>query len=279
MNRGMKPWLLLAALPLLGGCVALADYGQDPYAVRYQQPAYPGWWGQDAASVNIFFGALGPYGRWDRHPGFGQVWYPGGLGRGWQPYSRGHWANDPRYGRRWVSHDPFGFATDHYGRWNRDPARGWYWVPGTRFQPGWSAPPPGWRPPATNYTGWRPPVTNETGRRQPVTNETGWRQPVTNNPGWRSRADRPANRPRADRPANRPPRMDQAGSRPPRADQAGNRPPSADLAASRPPPADLAGSRPPRVDRPASRPPRAAPPASSARISPRDTTGGPVRED
>jgi hypothetical protein len=32
------------------------------------------------------------YGRWDRHPEYGTIWYPSTVAVGWAPYRHGHWA-------------------------------------------------------------------------------------------------------------------------------------------------------------------------------------------
>lgn len=249
----MKPWLLLAALPLLGGCISLADVGEDPYAQRFEQPAHPGWWGRDAASVDIFFGSLGPWGAWQSHPGFGRVWFPHQVGAGWHPYWNGHWRADPRFGRRWVSHDPFGFATDHYGQWQRHPTRGWFWIPGTQFQPGWTAPPPGWRP---RPAGWYPPASSRPGDRSPIAVAPGDRPDV-----WRpgdARRDRQSGRPGRPRGSGWQPAPQEAGFAP-----AG--PSGAEQPAYRPAP----DSRPARAERPYTAPGRAERPyAAPARAEP-----------
>ncbi len=36
-----------------------------------------------------------------------------------------------------MSDDPWGWATDHYGRWFYDPDYGWVWVPGYEWAPAW----------------------------------------------------------------------------------------------------------------------------------------------
>jgi hypothetical protein len=35
----------------------------------------------------------------------------------WQPYTNGYWAYDDSYGWNWVTCDPWGWYTDHYGVW------------------------------------------------------------------------------------------------------------------------------------------------------------------
>jgi hypothetical protein len=41
----------------------------------------------------------------------------------------GHWVWTDDYGWLWVSDEPYGWATHHYGRRYEDPIYGWAWVP------------------------------------------------------------------------------------------------------------------------------------------------------
>ena len=72
---------------------------------------------------------LDRYGRWDRHPEYGVVWYPTTVSVGWAPYRYGHWAYIGPWGWTWVDDAPWGFAPFHYGRWVNWHGR-WGWVPG-----------------------------------------------------------------------------------------------------------------------------------------------------
>ena len=51
----------------------------------------------------------------------------------------------------WVSNEPFGWATYHYGRWGFSNRVGWFWVPGNRWAPAWVA----WRS-SNDYLAWAP---------------------------------------------------------------------------------------------------------------------------
>jgi hypothetical protein len=51
----------------------------------------------------------------------------------------------------WSSAEPFGWATDHYGRWFKDEFQGWVWQPGLEWGPAWVD----WSI-AGDYVGWRP---------------------------------------------------------------------------------------------------------------------------
>ncbi|TMJ38298.1 MAG: hypothetical protein E6G89_12585 [Alphaproteobacteria bacterium] len=63
----------------------------------------------------------------------------------------GHWVYTKRYGWLWVSDEPFGWATYHYGRWGYAEDIGWYWVPGRRWAPAWVS----WRR-SGDYVVWAP---------------------------------------------------------------------------------------------------------------------------
>jgi hypothetical protein len=73
---------------------------------------------------------LDRYGRWDRHPQYGGIWYPNAVAADWAPYRHGSWAWVAPWGWTWVDDAPWGFAPFHYGRWVSWQGR-WGWVPGT----------------------------------------------------------------------------------------------------------------------------------------------------
>lgn len=148
----------VAALVLpLAGCVGYDDWSEAPgsYGNVYAGGGYgygygaPGWWGTNIASVDLFFGPLSRWGYWASDPYYGRVWYPSGIGAGWRPYMNGYWGGGPG-SPRWMSSEPFGWATYHYGRWGQN-ARGWFWVPGRTYSNGWVSwrdrgPSGGWAP-------------------------------------------------------------------------------------------------------------------------------------
>lgn len=72
---------------------------------------------------------LDRYGRWDRHPDYGAVWYPSSVTVGWAPYRYGRWTYVRPWGWTWVDDAPWGFAPFHYGRWVNWNGR-WGWCPG-----------------------------------------------------------------------------------------------------------------------------------------------------
>ena len=54
----------------------------------------------------------------------------------WRPYHRGYWRTTPA-GLTWVSHDPWGYVTHHYGSWDYVPGYGWVWYPGRTYRTAW----------------------------------------------------------------------------------------------------------------------------------------------
>jgi hypothetical protein len=104
------------------------------------------------ASYNTFYTKLDPYGEWRETSDYGYVWQPreAERSRSWRPYSDGHWVYTDA-GWTWISEEPFGWATYHYGRWTRLRNIGWVWVPGDEWAPAWVS----WRK-SDDYVGWAP---------------------------------------------------------------------------------------------------------------------------
>jgi len=105
---------------------------------------------QEAVGYDAFYNHLSPYGHWVNRPRLGWGWAPGRVRSGWRPYSVGHWAYSD-YGWTWVSAEPWGWATYHYGRWDSDPELGWTWTPGSDWAPAWVS----WQQ-GGDYIGWAP---------------------------------------------------------------------------------------------------------------------------
>lgn len=92
---------------------------------------------------------LDEHGRWVNVTGIGWTWRPY-VSTSWRPYYNGYWHH--RGGSLvWVSHDPWGWGTYHYGRWAHDPFYGWVWVPGYAYSPAWVY----WMY-GSGYVGWAP---------------------------------------------------------------------------------------------------------------------------
>lgn len=144
------------AIILLGGCTYdLAGSHAPEYPPGYDSGmgsglvAQPGdrFGAQNVASTAVFEAPLAPYGRWVNSR-YGTAFRPDAPD-GWRPYVNGRWGEN----RLWISNDPWGWATDHYGRWGHDEQLGWVWVPGTEWAPSWVA----FRDdPGQNIAGWAP---------------------------------------------------------------------------------------------------------------------------
>src|SRR5579864_8722924 len=102
---------------------------------------------QGDAGSRYFHQRLSPYGRWDTHASYGEVWRPR-VAAGWRPYTTGHWVYSD-YGWTWAADESWGWAPFHYGRWYQDASLGWGWVPGNVWAPAWVD----WRN-GGGYVGW-----------------------------------------------------------------------------------------------------------------------------
>src|SRR6266849_4849858 len=110
---------------------------------------------QAQASVSVEFRtALEPYGRWQRHARWGEVWITADRGRDWRPYTVGRWVYTEDWGWYWVEDQEeanWGWVTFHYGRWIFDRGLGWAWVPSNEWGPGFVQ----WRH-GKERVGWAP---------------------------------------------------------------------------------------------------------------------------
>ncbi|MCP4501606.1 MAG: hypothetical protein GY822_16735 [Deltaproteobacteria bacterium] len=178
LSKNLKRGLVLLSSALLvvvaNGCATRTVYvreGNAPRAERYDAPPqnsgpqsdgnYGGYEDTYRSPPQVdlginegqeFHDSLSPYGRWQHHGRFGNVFVPSVrvVGNGYRPYTQGHWEYT-EWGWTWASHLPFGWATSHYGRWFYDSRLGWAWVPGTRWAPSWVS----WRT-GGRYVGWAP---------------------------------------------------------------------------------------------------------------------------
>jgi len=142
-------------LPPVQEWVSTADLPQEPTREPVQQVTRTTVTdvGVDAgADYAMFYEKLEPHGTWIDTPQYGAIWQPAPRYTpvGWQPYTRGSWTYAD-VGWTWVSAEPFGWATYHYGRWNNVSNRGWCWIPGNQWAPAWVS----WRT-GSNYVGWAP---------------------------------------------------------------------------------------------------------------------------
>jgi hypothetical protein len=100
--------------------------------------------------AGFFETSLSPHGEWiEVEPGF-RVWHPIHVSQYWRPYLLGQWVWTD-YGWYWISSEPFGWITYHYGRWYDDDYYGWIWVPDDVWGPAWVE----WRY-NNDYIGWAP---------------------------------------------------------------------------------------------------------------------------
>lgn len=99
----------------------------------------------------FFYDALADDGDWTLIEPYGWVFRPHVNFVAWRPYQSGFWAPSDIYGWTWISAEPFGWATDHYGQWLYDSFQGWVWVPGPDWGPAWVA----WSG-DDNVVGWAP---------------------------------------------------------------------------------------------------------------------------
>ncbi len=109
--------------------------------------------GDDAPTgdFGMFHESLSPYGSWFETADYGYVWQPVIVRDvSWRPYVRGRWVCTDR-GWTWISDEPFGWATYHYGRWAYCHGYGWVWVPGCEWAPAWVS----WRS-SGSHIGWAP---------------------------------------------------------------------------------------------------------------------------
>ena len=126
----------------------------QPLPVQPQNPPQPATPPPDNG-VNVtyqqFYDSLAPYGSWILMTGYGFVWQPAAArDPNWRPYTVGRWAYTDD-GWTWVSDEPFGWITYHYGRWMRTHTESWVWVPGDQWAPAWVS----WRY-GNDYAGWAP---------------------------------------------------------------------------------------------------------------------------
>ena len=156
----MHPIRLASLALVLGVVTSCVAYSQPP---GYASPSQPGgdygrgydddrYYGapEPRFEVGFFYDDLSPYGDWVRSPEYGWAWFPRDVRPYWRPYNDGRWVMT-EYGWTWISYEPFGWATYHYGRWAWDPRIGWLWVPGTVWGPAWVS----WQH-GGGYVGWAP---------------------------------------------------------------------------------------------------------------------------
>jgi hypothetical protein len=136
---------LLAALALAAAVTSCAAGGyvttpSMPAARSALRPEY-----------RLFYDALIDYGDWVLIEPYGFLFRPRVDFATFRPYADGFWAPSDPWGWVWISAEPFGWATYHYGYWTWDRFQGWVWAPGGDWGPAWVS----WEV-AGGYAGWAP---------------------------------------------------------------------------------------------------------------------------
>ncbi|MBW8874344.1 MAG: hypothetical protein JF614_05230 [Acidobacteria bacterium] len=137
--------ILLLSLVLLGTLAGTASAATSVSAGIHIGPS-----GRATVDLGFFYDDLAPYGNWVERPNYGWAWRPRAVASTWRPYAAGHWAWTDE-GWTWISDEPYGWATYHYGRWYDDPDYGWEWIPGNEWAPAWVS----WQE-GGDYVGWAP---------------------------------------------------------------------------------------------------------------------------
>lgn len=129
----------------------------------YDVDAFDGWaerqvvarrgrsWERVPREIRYYADDLDEHGEWVYADDVNDwVWRPLRVTVDWRPYWRGRWGAYAG-GMTWISDDPWGSVTFHYGRWGWSTRWGWYWSPGIYYSPAWVA----WNH-YDGYFGWAP---------------------------------------------------------------------------------------------------------------------------
>jgi hypothetical protein len=143
MTAMLRLAALCSCLWVLSGC-AVGGYAP-------QTPSMPAARAALRPEYRIFYDALQDYGDWVLIEPYGFVFRPKVDFATFRPYQDGFWVPTDAYGWVWISGEPFGWATYHYGNWTWDRFQGWVWVPGIDWGPAWVT----WEI-AGGYAGWAP---------------------------------------------------------------------------------------------------------------------------
>ena len=122
----------------------------DSYCERAMEVRRGASWDRVPTEIRYYSDDLDEHGEWVDVPEVGWCWRPRSVAADWRPYWQGRWGAYPG-GMTWVSDDPWGYVTFHFGRWGWNSGWGWYWMPGRYYSPAWVA----WNWNA-GYYGWAP---------------------------------------------------------------------------------------------------------------------------
>jgi hypothetical protein len=138
-------------LGALSGALALATLLSCATGGYAPQPSMPAARAALRPEYRVFYDALQDYGDWTLIEPYGFVFHPKVDFASFRPYQDGFWVATDAWGWVWISAEPFGWATYHYGSWVWDRFQGWVWVPGVDWGPAWVS----WQL-AGAYAGWAP---------------------------------------------------------------------------------------------------------------------------
>ena len=114
---------------------------------------------------------LSRFGAFTASDAYGEVWIPNVTPLGWHPYPPCHWVKALRWGLFYDDPSEWGQIVHHYGRWAHDDVRGWMWIAGNEFSPGWVV----WRS-SPAWTGWAPlpPLLDEAAAADAMAGTDSW---------------------------------------------------------------------------------------------------------
>jgi len=135
--------LVIIALAAATTSCAAGGYVQTPSMPAARAALRP--------EYRLFYDALIDYGDWVLIEPHGFMFRPRADFSTFRPYGDGFWAPSDPWGWVWISAEPFGWATYHYGFWVWDRFQGWVWGPGVDWGPAWV----NWEI-AGGYAGWAP---------------------------------------------------------------------------------------------------------------------------
>jgi hypothetical protein len=144
MTPSLRRFALVACLSAVCGCAAGNSGGPPPTSMPAARAAL-------RPEYRLFYDALQDYGDWVLIEPYGFVFRPKVDFATFHPYQDGFWAPTDAFGWVWISAEPFGWATYHYGSWLWDRYQGWVWMPGIDWGPAWVS----WQI-AGGYVGWAP---------------------------------------------------------------------------------------------------------------------------
>jgi len=139
-----RPVRKLLAIVIFATTLSCASSGYAP-----QTPSMPAAREALRPEFRLFYDALQDYGDWTLIEPYGFVFRPRVDFATFRPYQDGFWAPSDPWGWVWISAEPFGWATYHYGYWFYDRFQGWVWTPGANWGPAWV----NWEV-AGGYAGW-----------------------------------------------------------------------------------------------------------------------------